>query len=102
MTRILEAVYGVDESSDPHSKVTAVLAYSAEHLVKVFLSDSTTVLPLQPIIGAIKDGVATPESSLYIEPLENWVAQVSATMKFAATLVRVRAYLGQDTFKLMT
>jgi len=95
LTRILEAVYGVDDSSDPHSKVTGILATSAEHIVKVFLSDSSNSLPLQPIIGAIQDGVATPESSLFTKPLESWFSQVAGTMKFAATLVRVRTYLGQ-------
>lgn len=88
-------MYGVDDASDPHNKVTGILASSAEHIVKVFLSDSSNALPLQPIIGAIQDGVATPESSLFTKPLEGWFVQVSGTMKFAATLVRVRAYLGQ-------
>jgi len=95
LTRILEAVYGVDDSPDPHNKVTGVLADSAEHIVKVFLSDSSNALPLHPIIGAIQDGVATPESSLFTKPLESWYAQVAGAMKFSATLVRVRSYLGQ-------
>lgn len=94
LRRILEVVYGVDDSPDSHNKVIGILASSAEHIVKVFLSDSSNALPLQPIIGAIQDGVATPESSLFTKPLEGWFAQVAGTMKFAATLVRVRAYLG--------
>ena len=100
MSTILEAVYGVDDSSDLNNKVTGILAPAAEHLVKVFLSHASTALPIQPIVGAIKDGEITPESSLYIKPMESWVASVAATMKFAATLVRVRAYLGQVLLSL--
>ncbi|KAF8467356.1 nucleoporin subcomplex protein binding to Pom34-domain-containing protein [Kalaharituber pfeilii] len=102
LTRILDAVYGVDDSMDLKSKITGLLASSAEHLTKVFLSDSTTTLPLQPIVSAIHDGVTIPESSLYVKPLHNWVFLVTSIMQFAATLVRVRAYIGLPPSQLET
>ncbi|KAI5811353.1 nucleoporin subcomplex protein binding to Pom34-domain-containing protein [Peziza echinospora] len=94
LTTILNAIYGVDDISDINSKITSILAPAAQHIVNVFLADSSSTLPLQPITGALQDGLATPESSLYSKPLGNWITHVTAAMNFAATLLRVRAYLG--------
>jgi nuclear pore complex protein Nup188 len=90
---ILEYVYGVDEFSDSENKITSVLTPCAEYLVSVFLSAGISELPLEPIFGAITDGVQTPESSLYLRPLEAWVEQVTQIVKLADVLVRVRLYL---------
>lgn len=86
-------VYGVDDSADASSKVTGVLAPSAEHLVKVFLSESANELPMEPVIGAILDGLATPETSLHLRSLNGWIEHNVAVTKFAEICVRVRGYL---------
>ena len=93
-TKIMYYVYGVDEFSDAEHKITSVLAPSAEYLVSVFLSTATSNLPIEPILGAISDGVQTPESSLYIRTLGIWVDQVINVVKLADMLARVRLYLG--------
>ncbi|KAI5794884.1 nucleoporin subcomplex protein binding to Pom34-domain-containing protein [Pyronema domesticum] len=90
---ILYYAYGVDEFSDSENKLTSVLMPSAEYLVSVFLGQGENDLPIEPILGAIQDGVATPESSLYTKTLGLWVDQVIQMVKFADVLVRVRLYL---------
>lgn len=90
---ILDYVYGIDESSSPDKKITAVLVPSAQHLVMVFLSAATNTLALEPIIGAIVDGIQTPESSLYLHSLAAWADHVAEITRFADVLVRVRTYL---------
>jgi len=92
-TKILYYVYGVDEFSDKEHKITSVLVPSAEYLVSVFLSTATSDLPIEPILGAISDGVQTPESSLYTQTLGIWVDQVINVVKLADMLARVRLYL---------
>jgi len=93
-TMILYYAYGVDEFSDADNKITSVLIPSAEYLVSVFLSAGASDLPIEPILGAIADGVQTPESSLYLQTLGVWVNQVIQMVKFADVLVRIRLYLG--------
>lgn len=90
---ILMKVYGIDDSTDVNAKVTSVLAPSAEHLVKVFLSESANELPMEPIIGAINDGLATPETSLHLRSLNGWIEHVEAVVKFSEICVSVRGYL---------
>lgn len=90
---ILVKVYGVDDSTNVGSKVTSVLAPSAEHLVKVFLSENANELPMEPIIGAITDGLITPETSLHFRSLNGWINHVEAVVRFSEICVRVRGYL---------
>ncbi|CAZ84016.1 unnamed protein product [Tuber melanosporum] len=93
-TRILSMVYGVDESSDLSSKITSVLAPSAEHIIMVFLSEGDTELPMEPIIRTIRVGLETPESSFHLRSLNSWVEHVVSVIKFAEVCVRTRGYLG--------
>lgn len=90
---ILLQVYGVDDSTDTNAKVTSVLGPSAEHLVKVFLSESENELPMEPIVGAILDGLATPETSLHLRSLNGWIEHNIAVIRFAEVCTRVRGYL---------
>ncbi|KAL7271823.1 hypothetical protein RUND412_005392 [Rhizina undulata] len=92
-TKILESVYGVDDSIDLNSKVTSVLTPSAEHLIKAFLSKDANELPVEPILGAIVDGIATPETTLFTHSLESWIQHVVAVLKFSEICLRVRGYL---------
>ncbi|KAH8147426.1 uncharacterized protein LAJ45_08582 [Morchella importuna] len=90
---ILLQVYGVDDSTDISTKVTHVLGPSAEHLVKVFLSESESDLHMEPIIGAIHDGLMTPETSLHLRSLNGWIEHNIAIIGFAEVCIRVRGYL---------
>jgi nuclear pore complex protein Nup188 len=93
-TTILDDVYGIDEFSEAEAKITSVLGPSAEYLVSVFLGEGTSELSLEPIVGAISDGISTPETSLYLTNLASWLEQVVHIVKFADVLVRVRLYTG--------
>lgn len=86
-------MYGVGELNKVDEKITGVLAPAAEHIVRVFLSETSSTLSHGPLVGAIEDGVATPESSLYVAPLFAYIEHTKSIMHLADTLVRTRMYL---------
>ncbi|TGZ82085.1 hypothetical protein EX30DRAFT_318069 [Ascodesmis nigricans] len=90
---ILGLVYGVDTESKSADKLTGVLALGAEHIVNVFLSPEGSRMAFEPILVTIQDGVATPESSLWVKNLNIWITYVTEAVNFGDMLVRVRSYL---------
>jgi nuclear pore complex protein Nup188 len=97
-TKILLAVFGVDETTDLKSKITSVLTPSAEHLVNIFISEVENELPIDPIIGAISEGLDTSETSLHLRSLNSWIEHVVSVINFAEICVRVRGYLKYTLF----
>lgn len=86
-------MYGVGENPDYNSRLAGVLSAGAEHIVQIFLTETVSALATGPFIGAIEDGVLTPESSVYQSALKGWIDHTISIIYFADTLIRTRMYL---------
>ncbi|KAH0537326.1 hypothetical protein FGG08_005880 [Glutinoglossum americanum] len=97
MNKIMCYSYSIDDSLDLNSKVTCVLAPTAKFLSEVFLSASPNDNAIRPILQIFCEGVATPNSTLFLHTLHSWTAQVQATLKFSTTLIHVGRMLRLPT-----
>ena len=98
--RVLEYCFAVDDSSDTSCKLTGLLAPTADYLVDVFLSKDTNNLLLQPLCDILREGIATPHTTLPTRGLHYWTSQVVATLRLCTALVQLNRYLGNPPGRL--
>jgi nuclear pore complex protein Nup188 len=98
--KILSSVYGVDDAENLTSKITGVLAPSAEYLLGIFLSPASSNLPIQPILQVFNDGIGTPSSTLFLKTLHLWTGRVVEVLRFCSLLVKIGTLLRKPTSNL--
>jgi len=121
--RVLEYAYGIETSietkegeptkmnrlfkssrpakkAEKGTKIMEPLMPSALLLVDSFLSPSSGTLRFQPLLRAYYDGLETPETAILPNLLNIWTAEVTATLNFSKTLLRVSTMLGRPPSQL--
>ena len=87
--RLLSYCFAIDDASDCQTKVIGVLAPAALYLLDVYLTPGNDV-PVDQLLEMIGAGTGTPSTTLFPRSLSLWISQVSAAIKFASSLVRLR------------
>lgn len=120
--KVLQYAYGIEswtnEKEDDHDfkpkevlkgppakkqKVTRImdpLLPSASHIADTFLSSTSGVLRFQPLLRSYFDGLATPDSTIYIHSTNLRISHVTTLLSFATTLLRVSNLLKQPSSQL--
>ena len=92
--------YEVDDSPDIAQKLMGNLAPAADCLVETFLSNSSSDLPIFPLLNVLIEAAATPKTTLSTRRLDCWTAQVIATINFSTTLLQINKLLDQSPTRL--
>jgi nuclear pore complex protein Nup188 len=95
--KILSYSFIVDDNQDISSKLQGFLAPAVDHLLNVFLSQSTNGLPIQPLIQILLEGATTPTSTISAKTSHRWVTQTQACLGLCTTLIQVNRYLGRGS-----
>ncbi|KAI9680655.1 MAG: hypothetical protein M1817_004095 [Caeruleum heppii] len=94
---VLRHAFGVDDDPSVHQKLTAPLDSAASFLVDVFLGQSANNLPVLPILRIVAVGVSTPDTTLFLQSLNLWTAQVRSAVDFSTLLLRVNSLLNRPS-----
>jgi nuclear pore complex protein Nup188 len=95
--KIIYYGYGINNSNDLKDKATSVLSTLAPYLLDFFLANSSRDITFNPLLRVIFDGVATPQSTIYLKSRQFWVSQVQATLRLTDTLIRAGRLLGYSS-----
>ncbi|KAI9730886.1 MAG: hypothetical protein M1834_005604 [Cirrosporium novae-zelandiae] len=87
---ILYYGFGVDDESEPASKVSSVINSGSAHAVETFLSTSRVGLPIDVLLQIVLESIDNPNSSLFVEPTRLWVSEVASSLELIESLIRVR------------
>lgn len=89
---ILDYAYGVDDTKSLSSKVTGLVAPTAEYLTELYLARSANNLPTNPLLTALS--IAEVDKSSFLTTSTTlWSLQTDITLSFSITLVRVAMLL---------
>ena len=94
--KILRFCFAIDDQSDISQKILTPLAQSAQCLLEAFSSTSNSNPTVEALFRLLLDGAATPDNSLSIRGLQNWVSQTSAAICLTRALIRVNTMLGRS------
>ena len=104
--KILGYCFDVNDTPDLSQKLTCTLAPSAEYIVDVFLSRSSSDVAVLPFLHILGEGITTPITTLPTRDVQYWTAQVKEVLSLASTLIRVNqllqlpsSYLEEQMFK---
>ncbi|KAI9742239.1 MAG: hypothetical protein M1818_004139 [Claussenomyces sp. TS43310] len=97
---ILHHTYGVDDLSEPATKLVGILAPAAEHIIDRFLSESSGHIHFQPMLRALLDGLSTPDPTSQASMPRLWRAHTTAVLQFTATLIRLSTLVGRSASQL--
>lgn len=91
--RILQYTYGVDDISEPSSKLCGTLATAARLVCDTFLSSSLGHLRFQPILRGLLDGFLTPDGTYQSSSDKSWQSHVRSILQLCKTLIRLGTVL---------
>lgn len=94
--KILHVCFAIDDHDDISQKILTPLAQSAQCLLEAFSSTSNSNPTVDALFRLLLDGAATPDNSLSVRGLQNWVSQTSAAICLIRALIRVNAMLGRS------
>ncbi|KUJ15390.1 nucleoporin-like protein [Mollisia scopiformis] len=123
LNQVLQYAYGIeswadDDKSDqktfkPKSVLTAgavkkqkvtrimdPLLPSASHIVETFLSSSSGALRFQPLLRSYFDGLATPDSTVFVHSTNLRISHITTLLSFSTTLLRVSKLLNRPSSQL--
>ncbi|CZR58058.1 related to nucleoporin nup184 [Phialocephala subalpina] len=84
-------------------KITRImdpLLPSGLHIADTFLSSTSGVLRFQPLLRSYFDGLATPDSTVYIHSTNLRISHITTLLSFATTLLRVSNLLKRPSSQL--
>ncbi|KAG9245769.1 nucleoporin-like protein [Calycina marina] len=81
-------------------RLAAAFEAAATHLTESFLSTSTGTLRVQPMLRALFDGFATPDTTLFVNESHLCTGQTISTLLFTKTLLQIGALLYKPASQL--
>jgi nuclear pore complex protein Nup188 len=97
---VLKPETGKMKRKEKLTKIMEALMPSASLIVEGFLSASSGTLRFQPLLRSYFDGLDTPDLSTFLNRLNLWTTNVSNTLSFSKTLLRVSKVLERPTSQL--
>lgn len=95
---ILRTVHGYDdEEPSPASKLSSVLAPSADYLLEAFCSDSTNDISIHAILNIFFTGTKTLPISTAVRLETLWRTQTGAAISFATAILQAGVLLERPT-----
>lgn len=92
-----------DGSPAKRQKITRImdpLLPSASHIVETFLSTSSGPLRFQPLLRSYFDGLATPDSTVFLHSTHLRISHITSLLSFSTTLLRVSNLLNRPSSQL--
>ncbi|KAF1939680.1 hypothetical protein EJ02DRAFT_436153 [Clathrospora elynae] len=94
-TTILKLAYSVDDAPNLSAKLTKSIAPIAEYITQLYLAQSDTGLPTNPLLTSLVIGVSPNDTTLLTTSGALWRQQTQTTLAFADILVRVAILLNK-------
>lgn len=95
-TTILKYAYGVDDAPKLSAKLTKSVAPIAEYITQLYLTESDSELPTNPILASLVIGVSPDDMTLLTSSSALWRQQTQSTLALADILVRIAILLNKS------